>query len=145
MKKLLLSISVIILFALYSLFQKKTGLVPIGSNSTDNTSTLSPKPIIDTQPSISYKDGTYTGQVADAYYGYVQVQTTIQKGKIVDVTFLQYPNDRNRSVAINSQAMPYLKQETIAAQSSNVDIISGATATSEAFVASLESALTQAK
>jgi uncharacterized protein with FMN-binding domain len=142
MKKLLLSLSVIVLFAFYSLFQKKTAPGSIGLDTTSNNiigsgTTLSPQ--------VTYKDGVYVGQVADAYYGNVQVQTTIQKGKITDVSFLQYPNDRNRSIAINTQAMPDLKQETIAAQSSNVDIISGATATSQAFVASLESALSQAR
>ena len=59
--------------------------------------------------------------------------------------FAQYPNDRDESVQINQAAMPQLKQEAIQAQSSNVDVISGATQTSQAFVQSLASALSQAK
>lgn len=96
-------------------------------------------------PNVSYKNGTYTGSVADAYYGNVQIQTTVSAGKITDVTFLQYPSDRSTSRSINSQAMPYLKQEAIAAQSGQVNIISGATDTSNAFVQSLTSALSQAQ
>lgn len=92
----------------------------------------------------SYKDGTYVGNVSDAFYGYVQVQVTISGGKITDVQFLQYPNDRNTSVYINQQAMPYLKQEAIAAQSANVAGVSGATQTSRAFIESLQSALNKA-
>ena len=92
----------------------------------------------------TYKDGTYTGSVADAYYGNVQVQATISGGKITDVTFLQYPNDNGTSMYINSQAMPLLKQEAIAAQSANVDGVSGASETSPAFQQSLASALNQA-
>lgn len=92
-----------------------------------------------------YKDGQYTGDVADAYYGNIQVKATISGGKITDVVFLQYPSDRSTSVFINRQAMPYLKQEAIAAQSGNVDIVSGATLSSQAFIQSMNSALSQAK
>lgn len=95
--------------------------------------------------SAAYKDGQYTGSVADAYYGNVQVQVTIAGGKLTKVNFLQYPSDRSTSRAINSQAVPYLQQEAIQAQSAQVDTVSGATYTSEAFVQSLGSALSQAK
>lgn len=91
-----------------------------------------------------YRNGTYTGSVADAFYGNVQVQAVISGGRITDVIFLQYPNDRSTSIAINTQAMPYLKQEAIQAQSAQVDIVSGASDTSQAFQQSLTSALAQA-
>jgi len=58
---------------------------------------------------------------------------------------LLYPNDRRESVDINSQAMPYLKQEAIQAQTAQVDGVSGATDTSQAFIQSLGSALKQAR
>ena len=83
----------------------------------------------------------YQGSPIDAYYGLVQVQVTVQNGSIQDVQFLQYPNDRRTSQQINSIAMPYLQQEAIQAQSAQVDIISGATLTSEGFIMSLQSAL----
>jgi uncharacterized protein with FMN-binding domain len=110
-----------------------------GSSSSTITSSgsLSPKP--------PFKDGTYIGNPEDAFYGNIQVQTVISAGKIVDVQFLQYPGDRTRSLAINTLAMPNLKQEAIQAQSANVDIISGATDSSNAFVQSLSSALAKSK
>lgn len=172
MKKLVLSLSVIVLFAFYSIFQKKVAVrTTVGGNtavniptlpisfSDDNegsrnptarpvpTATATLTPTTTTTPITQglYKDGVYTGGVADAFYGNIQVQATIQGGRITDVAFLQYPSDRSRSIEINSQAMPYLRQEAIAVQSANVNIISGATATSQAFVASLGSALSQAK
>lgn len=107
---------------------------PLPANGSTNT------PIQQGQ----YKDGTYTGGVADAFYGNIQVQAVISSGRITDVIFLQYPNDRSTSIAINTQAMPYLKQEAIQAQSAQVDIVSGASDTSQAFQQSLASALTQA-
>ena len=96
-------------------------------------------------PSSAYKDGTYTGPTVDVNWGYVQVQATIQNGKINDVQFVQFPSDRRTSPSINSIAVPELQQEAIQAQSANVDIISGATLTSEGFQMSLQSALDQAR
>jgi uncharacterized protein with FMN-binding domain len=92
-----------------------------------------------------YKDGTYTGPQIDAYYGYVEVQATIQNGQITTVQFLQYPSDRRTSQRINSIAMPWLQQEAIQAQSANVNLISGATLTSEGFIYSLDAALKSAR
>ncbi len=93
----------------------------------------------------SYRDGTYTGPQVDAFYGLVQVQAVVQNGKLENVQFLEYPNDRRTSVQINSIAIPYLQQEAVQADSANVDIISGATLTSEGFIMSLQSALASAK
>jgi uncharacterized protein with FMN-binding domain len=93
----------------------------------------------------SYKDGEYTGAIADAYYGNVQVKAVIHGGQIADVSFLSFPNHRRTSVRINNYAMPYLTSEAIQVQSANVNVISGATLTSEAFAQSLQSALESAK
>ena len=98
-----------------------------------------------TATSHGLKNGTYTGSVEDAYYGNVQVSATISGGKLTDVTFLQYPDTHQDSVMINQQAMPWLKQEAIQKQSAHVDIISGATFTSQAFIQSLDNALNQAQ
>ena len=109
--------------------------------------TAQPQATVQTQPQASptaagqYKDGQYTGPQVDAYYGWVQVQAIIVHGQISDVKFLQYPNHRNTSVEINNQAMPWLTQEAVQVQNANVDLITGATLTSQAFVQSLQAAL----
>ena len=92
-----------------------------------------------------YKDGQYAGNVTNAFFGNVQVKVIIQAGKITDIQWLEYPHDRRTSQEINAQATPWLKTEAIQAQSAQVDIISGATLTSEAFIQSLGSALNQAQ
>lgn len=92
-----------------------------------------------------YTDGTYTGNSADAYYGYIKVQAIIKNGKLANVIFLDHPQDRNNSIRINNYAMPVLKQEAIRAQSSNVDTVSGASFSSGAFRESLADALSQAR
>jgi uncharacterized protein with FMN-binding domain len=97
------------------------------------------------KPKGLYADGSFVGSVADAYYGLVQVKAVISGGQLADVQFLQYPSDRSTSRYINSQAMPLLKQEAIQAQNAQVNGVSGATFTSEAFIQSLSSALALAK
>ncbi len=143
MKKLLLSLFVVFLFVIYSL-SKNQSL----SQSPATPPIAFPSPTADRTNNSSngnYKNGQYTGDSVDAFYGNVQVQTTVQNGKITDVQFLQYPSDRMTSRMINMQAIPMLKQEVIQAQNANVDIVSGATDTSQAFIQSLTSALNQAK
>lgn len=91
-----------------------------------------------------YTDGVYTGPSADAYYGIIQIQALVQGGRVTALKVLKYPNDRRTSVNINRQALPMLRDEAITAQSANVDIISGATLTSKAFIQSLGGALRKA-
>ncbi|TGS13851.1 FMN-binding protein [Mesorhizobium sp. M2E.F.Ca.ET.209.01.1.1] len=91
-----------------------------------------------------YADGVYTGPAADAYYGIIQIQALVQGGRLTALKVLKYPNDRRTSVSINRQALPMLRDEAISAQSADVDIISGATLTSKAFIQSLGGALKKA-
>jgi uncharacterized protein with FMN-binding domain len=102
------------------------------------------KPTIELASSGALLDGTYTGDSADARWGNVIVQAVITNGQLSDVQFEEFPNHRNRSKEINQRAMPILIQEAIQSQSAEVDLVSGATDTSEAFIESLDSALRQA-
>lgn len=92
-----------------------------------------------------YRDGRYTGPTFSAYYGVVQVQADIKGGRIVAINVLRYPNDNWTSRNINSQAVPMLRSEVMRAQSANVDMISGATLTSRAFLRSTYLALRRAR
>jgi uncharacterized protein with FMN-binding domain len=90
------------------------------------------------------RNGTVTGPVVQTRFGPVQVQVTISAGKITDVTALQLPNDRQRSAEISQIVEPMLKSEALAAQSAQIDLVSGATYTSDGYAQSLQSALDQA-
>ncbi len=94
-----------------------------------------------------YKDGTYTSQVADAGYGPVQIRVTVQGGQMTNVQFLQYPTDAGHSRQVSSYSTPILSQEAIIAQNANanVDTVSGATQTSEAFIQALGGLLASIK
>src|SRR5579885_2432471 len=67
------------------------------------------------------------------------------KRKITAVSVPLYPNHTDRSIFINRQALPILIEETIKAQSTGIDLVSGATDTSDGFVQSLQSAILKAK
>jgi len=90
-------------------------------------------------------DGTYTGPAVDAYWGPVQVQATVQNGRIVTLKMLRYPSDRRESLFISQNSLPRLRDEVVRAQTAKVDIVSGATLTSLAFMRSLDAALSQAQ
>ena len=153
MKKTVVSVVIIGTFIIYCFLHAHASPVaivpntPVATRSSSSAATAAPSPQSTTAPVIPgslYKDGSYTGSVADAQWGVVQVEATISNGKITNVQFLQYPNDRSRSIYINNIADPQLSSEAIQAQSANVDIVTGATDTSEAFIQSLTDALSQA-
>lgn len=94
-----------------------------------------------TTPSAATASSTVTGDVASTQWGPVQVQLTVTDGKIAEVSVVQYPNGTRRDEEINSRALPILIQETLDAQNAQVDMVSGATVTSEGYLQSLQSAL----
>jgi len=85
--------------------------------------------------------GTYAGSVVQTRFGSVQVQITVQAGKITDVTALQLTDAERKSVQISNRAAPLLRDEVLQAQSADVQTISGATVTSDAYLNSLQAAL----
>jgi uncharacterized protein with FMN-binding domain len=87
---------------------------------------------------------TVTGDVASTQWGPVQVQLTVDSGKITQAKVLQYPSGSSQDQQINAYALPILVQETVDAQSAGIDMVSGATVTSNGYLQSLQSALDQA-
>jgi uncharacterized protein with FMN-binding domain len=92
-------------------------------------------------PSSATRSGAFTGPTVDTRFGPVQVKVVVQNGRITDVQALQTPTDRARSAYISSQAAPILREEVLQAQSAQIDIVSGATYTSEGYAESLQAAL----
>ena len=94
--------------------------------------------------SSSAVNGTFTGDTFRNRFGPVQVQITIVDGKITAATALQFPNNDFRSSQISKQAIPYLVQETLQAQSAKIQGVGGASYTSYGWYQSLQSALAKA-
>jgi uncharacterized protein with FMN-binding domain len=89
----------------------------------------------------SQAQNTYAGQTVSTRYGDVQVQITVQNGKITDVAALHLTDAERRSQMISATAAPILRSEVLQAQSANVQTVSGATITSDAYLQSLQAAL----
>ena len=77
-------------------------------------------------------------------YGEVQVRVTLRGHQIVDVQALTLPSDRSRSAEISRYAGPRLRAEALQAQSAQIDLISGASYTSDSYAQSLQGALDRA-
>ena len=87
--------------------------------------------------------GTYTGPVVETPYGPVQVAVAEEGGKIVDVKALQLPTEHALSQEISEHVAPMLRSEALQAQSAEINVVSGATFTSEGYASSLQAALRQ--
>jgi uncharacterized protein with FMN-binding domain len=74
----------------------------------------------------------------------VQVVINVDGSTITDVTVPVYPSGNGRDQQINSYALPILIKDTLDAQNANIDMITGATVTSEGYLQSLQGALDQA-
>lgn len=88
--------------------------------------------------------GTFTGDAVSTRFGTVQVQVTIEGGKITDVIALSMPANDPHSAMISNRVESTLRSSALAAQSAQIDLVSGATYTSMGYAQSLQAALDQA-
>ena len=112
-----------------------------GTTATPAPAATSAAPVA---PAKAKASGTFVGATSQTRFGPVQVEITVANGKITAAKALQYPNNDFRSQSISQQAIPYLVQETLAAQSSNIQGVGGASYTSQGWYDSLVSALAKA-
>ena len=114
-----------------------------GTGSSATTSTSGTGTATATGSTTATGTKTVTGTAFDTGYGPVQVQITVTNGKITAANAVQYPQSGPRDQQINSYAVPALNQEAVQAGSAKIDMISGATYTSDGYIQSLQSALSQ--
>lgn len=93
-------------------------------------------------PVVKKVSGTFVGSTVNVNYGFVQVEITVVDGKITDARALQAPT--GRSDRYTQYAIPNLRSQTLAAQSSNIQGVSGASYTSYGWYTSLQAALAKA-
>lgn len=111
------------------------------SNATGSTSTGSTSTGSSSSSSSASGTKTVTGDSVDTRYGPVQVKVTVTNGKVTSATAIDYPRNDPRDQQINSYAIPALNSEAVQNGSASIDMISGATYTSEGYIQSLQSAL----
>ncbi len=117
---------------------------PTTKPTTKPTKSSAPQPAQTTPAASAGVSGTFDGNTAQTRWGPVQVRLVVKDGKIVDASALQSPSGDSRSRSISSQAIPFLVQETLAAQSANISGVGGASYTSTGWYTSLQSALKKA-
>lgn len=153
MKKGIVTILALAIIGALGIYSKDHKTARVSANPTStNTSTLGSTAASSADTTgttvqtsgINYKDGTFTGASEQTEYGTVQVAAVVSSGKIINIQFLQMPGPEGRSKEITAFAESPLKQSAISKQSANIDFVSGATTTSEAYSQSLQAALNQA-
>lgn len=124
--------------ALVLLFSYRTSTSSVAAAASSGASRAA-------SPAAVAGDGaTYTGDAVSTRYGDVQVQITVVGGKVTRSVVTRVPWNDHRDQEINTYAVPILNSETVAAQSAQIDMVSGATFTSEGYIGSLQSALDRA-
>jgi uncharacterized protein with FMN-binding domain len=127
-----------------SIISPTSGTDPASASGTGTTKSSKSSKSSKPGSSGSSASTTVDGDVAQTVYGPIQVSITVKSGKITAVTVPEYPNGTMRDVQINQFALPQLVQETIAANSANIDAVSGASYTSQGYISSLQSAIDKA-
>jgi uncharacterized protein with FMN-binding domain len=144
------AIAVVLLFSFKTPAQARPRTPAADVSQASPTPSASPSPGSSSAPTPTpssgptYKDGQYTGQDFPNQFGDTQVKITISGGRITDVQAVQLPFDRPRSAEISQYAAPQLHDEVLQAQSAQIDSLSGATYTSDAYAQSVQSGLDQA-
>ena len=123
---------------------KPSATKPSTNNPTASTQTSAPVPAQTqaTTPTVNSVNGTFTGPVVDVSYGNVQVQITVTNGKITDAKALIAPTGKNDKYT--KMSLPTLRQQTLAAQSTSIQGVSGASYTTYGWRKSLQGAMVKA-
>lgn len=153
MKKIVLAVmttisGLVMLFSYHTSTQSVAATTPTdtdtGNTQSDaGTTTTAPSatPTASSSASSSGGDGTYTGDAVETQWGTVQVEITVENGRITSSDAIQFPSENHKDQQINAYAVPVLNAEAVEAQSASIDAVSGATVTSDGYIASLQSAI----
>jgi uncharacterized protein with FMN-binding domain len=125
--------------------QSGTATGPAGGTTTSPHPKKNPhkpvRPTASAQP--AGKSGTFDGSPYDNPYGTMQVAAVLRNGKLTDIKVLQ-ETDGGRSHQIDAAAIPVLRSQALSKHSANINVVSGATFTSQGYAQSLQSALDKA-
>lgn len=113
----------------------------VPSTLVTNT-TLAPSPVISVEGSGTCDGDVVTGPTAVFKWGGLQLEATFtKKNALCNVTVLNYPNDKDKSVSINQSALPIYNQEAVEAGNAQITVVSGATDSWRAYTAGLQAIL----
>ena len=113
------------------------------SPSAASGSSPSPSTSPASSASASASTRSATGTDESFRYGDIAVKVTVTGSKITKIGIATISETDGRSAQIDQYAVPHLEQQVLAAGSSQIDGVAGATFTSQAFADSLASALSK--
>jgi uncharacterized protein with FMN-binding domain len=114
------------------------GTTPAGPGSGSSSHAASSTTT--TSPPANGPSGTASGNVTQYRFGALQVTATVSGGHITNVSS-QFQVADPRSQQIDDEALPILRDQALSDQSADIQGVSGATYTSQAFISSLQNAL----
>jgi uncharacterized protein with FMN-binding domain len=88
---------------------------------------------------------TAKGPLVRTPFSSIQVQATVHRGKLIDVRTLSLTGSDTHTQALNARAEPILREEALKAGSADIDVVTGATYTSESWRESLIAAIEAAR
>jgi uncharacterized protein with FMN-binding domain len=88
---------------------------------------------------------TGTGQIVTTPFSVIQVRVMLTGKQLTRVETVELTGTGARTQAINAHAEPILREEALRAGSAKIDVVSGATYTSESYRDSLQSAIDRAR
>jgi uncharacterized protein with FMN-binding domain len=115
---------------------------PVGEEAAADAGMAPAASIVRSGPQV--RERRYTGVTVRTKYGPMQVRIAMRGGRLVRVWALRLTDRYGRSVRASTAAAPLLERRSIAAQSSRIVGVTGATYTSEGYRRSLQSALDEA-
>jgi uncharacterized protein with FMN-binding domain len=122
--------------------KKATATATKATSTQSATATPSAAATTAAPATTGIKDGTFTGPSVFVNYGNVQVKITVVNGRITDAVAVKAPSGKNDRYT--NMSVPVLKQQTLKAQSANIQGVSGASYTSYGWFTSLQGALADA-
>ena len=118
---------------------------PTANPTAKPTPKPTPKPTVTAVATKTVTGSAITVGEGRRVFGVVQVQLTIQNGKVISAVAVRYPNNESRSTQISNYSIPVLSRELLAAQGTSINSVSGATYTSQAYAQSAQAALDAAQ
>lgn len=97
------------------------------------------------EPPTPPRGTTALGPALTTPFSAIQVRATVRRGRLVDVTTVALTGDGPHTDALNARAEPILREEALRAGSADIDVVTGATATSESWIDSLKGAIRKAR
>jgi uncharacterized protein with FMN-binding domain len=140
--------------AVAALVVTAVAVVLLASYETDPPRTLNPSSALRAkaerrvaEPVPAPRPGTKsaTGPLILTPFSAIQVKATLTRGKLTGVETISLTGDGPHTRALNARAEPILRAEALRAASADIDVVSGATYTSESWRDSLQAAIDAAR